>query len=194
MGRTYADELHHVDLAIGFLERALAKNPEAPEALSRLAQIRDRIGQDGRAEVLLRAGGQERGTRRGRRAFAPGSMQQRPLSRGGRSAGAGPGRGARRRGRAAAPRWRSREDAADLAVRDRARASRWSAGCRPITSRGFGSPACSTRVKIPRPRSRRSRTSCSSRPTSSRRGGAPPSSRTGSARRMSRSTTSRTRS
>jgi cellulose synthase operon protein C len=55
MGRTYAEDLHHLDLAVGFLERALAGNPKAPEALTRLAQVRDELGQDGRAEVLLRA-------------------------------------------------------------------------------------------------------------------------------------------
>jgi tetratricopeptide (TPR) repeat protein len=64
LGRTYHQELRHVETATGFLERALATNPSAPDVLGRLARVRDDLGQHGRAEALLR------------RAFAAGGVDQ----------------------------------------------------------------------------------------------------------------------
>jgi tetratricopeptide (TPR) repeat protein len=62
LGRTYFEELRHVEVAISFLDRALAANPKAPEALARLAQVRSSLNQDGRAESLLRQAAEARGS------------------------------------------------------------------------------------------------------------------------------------
>jgi tetratricopeptide (TPR) repeat protein len=81
LGRTYADDLHHVELGIGYLERALAKNPKAPDTLMRLAHVRDQMGQDGRAELLMRAGAENGGVQ-DKVAFAGWLIQRRRFREG----------------------------------------------------------------------------------------------------------------